>query len=171
MTARIAVTGARPAMTRTVSDVFAQAGWAVLDGGESDMRRARGFAAVRRSLLDFEHRTETEARHSAFVSDGSVLRAWAQLHAEHIGGRRRYRRLPTELFLGGYGKALAGIVIRHARATYTEFMHVSPPSLDAAESLLDRILLDAIHDTGLPYRVCRTDHLDPLATPNRKVSR
>jgi hypothetical protein len=126
---------------------------------------------VRRTLVDFEHRTESEAGYSTFVSDGSVLRAWAQFHAERTGGRRPYRRLPTELFLRGYGKALAGIVIRHARATYTEFVHVSPPGLDAAEGALDRILLDAIHETGLPYRVCRSDRLDHISAPYRKVSR
>ncbi|MFZ2172540.1 MAG: hypothetical protein WAW17_00630 [Rhodococcus sp. (in: high G+C Gram-positive bacteria)] len=135
MNARIAVLGTDAAATADISSEIADgigipvissavpwpSSTGPLDSGE--------FTHIRNALRDFEYRTDHEARLPAFVSDGSVLRFGTAL-VDRYG--QRLRRLATRpdhvadlMFLRGFARAYEGIVLRHARVSYSSLIVLS----------------------------------------------
>ncbi|MET7771643.1 hypothetical protein [Nocardia sp. NPDC005366] len=122
-------------------------------------------ATVDAPMRGFEQRVDSEARlGTRFVSDGSVLHEWAlaeTLRRTRKLGHwlRRPQDLPYRVFEQRYLVAHAGIVIRRAKTTYDGFIHLrmDREGTDAPESefhtVLDRLLLDTLHDTTVPYLV------------------
>ncbi|AFU05468.1 AAA family ATPase [Nocardia brasiliensis] len=113
----------------------------------------------------FERRITAEAgTESGFVSDGSVLNEWAL--AETLRRNRRFlswltnpRDIPNRRFEKGFLAAHGAIVARRAAATYDAFVHlrIDPATLDGDDAeqraLTDRILLETLHASTIPYFV------------------
>ncbi len=109
----------------------------------------------------FEQRVDNEARQlDGFISDGTVLHEWAIAEAIRQTSRNsRPGDWVFRIFEKRFLAAHAGIVSRHARATYTAFVHLRfEPSTADADNIdfhgrADRILLDTLHSSGVPYLV------------------
>ncbi|WP_338768006.1 AAA family ATPase [Nocardia vulneris] len=127
--------------------------------------RRRLAETVELPVRMFERRVDAEARsESGFVSDGSVLNEWALAEAV-----RRSRSLfsvlahprdyPNRLFEKGFLAAHAGIVTGHAVRAYDAVVHlrIDPATRDGDDAdrraLIDRLLLQTLHASSIPYFV------------------
>ncbi|QIS06270.1 AAA family ATPase [Nocardia brasiliensis] len=113
----------------------------------------------------FERRVSAEAiAESGFVSDGSVLNDWARAESVRRGRSllswlTNPRDIPNRIFEQRFLAAHGAIVARRAAATYDAFIHLRLDAAtlvgaDAAQrTLIDRILLETLHASTVPYFV------------------
>ncbi|MGN2635869.1 AAA family ATPase [Nocardia takedensis] len=166
---RLAVTGAPGSGKTAVCTALSLAtglSYATISSASATAAADRRLAAtVDAPIRGFEQRVDSEARFgSGFVSDGSVLHEWAVAETVRRTRRlghwlRRPQDLPYRIFEQRYLLAHAGIVARRAGIAYDGFVHLrldrdtSAPRDSEFRAELDRILLDTLHDTGIPYLV------------------
>jgi hypothetical protein len=129
----------------------------------SDERRLG--ETVETPVRAFEFRVDSEARATGgFISDGSVLHEWAEAEATRRerprGSWIRYpREISFRMFEKRFLAAHAGIVTRHANATYDAVVHLRISADDVTDEgavrrrLADRILVDTLYTSTIPYLV------------------
>ncbi|MBH0776174.1 hypothetical protein [Nocardia bovistercoris] len=167
-TLRLAVTGAprtgKTAVCTALSLVTGMDYATISDHLAAPTGERRLAYTVEAPVRAFEHRMDTEARLSAFISDGSVLHEWAAAEALRRTRRmshwiRNPRDLPYRTFEKRFLGALGEIVHRRARTTYHGFVHLrlDPASVDddvdTFRTTTDQVIREAIHATSVPYVV------------------
>ncbi|WP_040798461.1 AAA family ATPase [Nocardia higoensis] len=168
-TVRIAVTGAPGTGRTTVCTALALATGLDCATVSEDLiaPRTGGRLAptVEAAVRGFEYRVDGESRlPGSFVSDGSVLHEWALAEAVRRTTPRRHwlldpLDLPYRIFEERFLLAHHRIVARRANATYDGFVHLRVPDDadangdNALRELVDRLLLDTLQDSNLPYLV------------------
>ncbi|NMO01758.1 hypothetical protein HH308_11080 [Gordonia sp. TBRC 11910] len=115
------------------------------------------WPAIEESLRRFEYRVSQESRRTSFLSCGSVLDDWAELHTSlHRHSPRSHR---DAAFARRYAAMFATTAARHARCTYTLCIHIPTPEQRPDDDLT---LLAAIKDAGLPL-IATADATSALA--------
>jgi len=168
-TVRIAVTGAPGTGRATVCTALALATGLDCATVSEDLiaPRTDGRLAdtVEAAVRGFESRVDGESRlPGSFFSDGSVLHEWALAEATRRTSPRQHWLLdpfdlPYRIFEERFLLAHHRIVARRANAVYDGFVHLRAPEDvgtaddSAMRNVVDRLLLDTLQDSNLPYFV------------------
>lgn len=121
---RIAVSGPPADTAAILAALETSIGPVIASPPHRSSSRGGPWPAIENALHRFEYRVDHESRHRAFVSHGSVLQDWAELHLALHGGDRRGRDIT---FAERYTDMFATTVTRHARVTYSLHIVVGSP--------------------------------------------